>query len=194
MEKGINANVNISRSRGFWDVLNLQVYSNTYMQETVTLFLLAGFGFLVPFLLGHVQLFVGPVVNAMLVASALFLRGRKILPLVLLPSLGALAGGLLFGPLTIYLIYMIPFIWAGNLIMVYGLKLAHLQMRQNYWFSAAVASAAKAVFLFASAFALYMLGAVPTVFLVAMGIMQFATAIAGSVIAYPLKHVRKFFV
>ncbi|MFH1225330.1 MAG: hypothetical protein V1676_06030 [Candidatus Diapherotrites archaeon] len=184
-------NLQANANRGFRDVLNLQVYRNTYLQEMALLFVLGAAGFLVPFLLNHVQLFVGPVVNAMLVASALFLRGKKILPLVLMPSLGALVGGLMFGGFTMYLLYMVPFIWAGNLIMVYAVKSVHLGRGMNYWASAAIASVAKALLLFCSAFVLYSFGLVPVLFLTAMGAMQLFTALAGSIIAYPLKHIRR---
>lgn len=181
----------VNENRGFWDVLDLQIYRDTYIQEITLLFVLGGLGFLIPFLLNHVQLFVGPVVNAMLVASALFLRGKKILPLVLMPSLGALAGGLMFGGFTMYLLYMVPFIWAGNLIIVYAIKFMHLGRGMNYWASAGIASAVKAAFLFCSAFALYSFGIIPVLFLTAMGAMQLFTALAGSIIAYPLKHIRR---
>lgn len=193
MRRFAEMNVSLpSRSR-FWKVLELQLFASTRLQETLFLFLLAGAGFLVPFLLGHNQLLVGSVVNAMLFSSAFFLRGRKILPLVLMPSLGAVAGGLLFGNLTVFLIYMVPFIWLGNLSLVFLVKLLNLRMKMNYWLGAVIASSAKALLLFSCAFALYSFGLVPALFLTAMGIMQLCTALAGSALAFPLKHVGKFF-
>ncbi|PIP14922.1 hypothetical protein COY88_02950 [Candidatus Roizmanbacteria bacterium CG_4_10_14_0_8_um_filter_35_28] len=45
---------------------------------------------------------------------------KKILPVIVLPSLGAILNGVLFGPATIFLYYFLPFIWIGNLILIYS--------------------------------------------------------------------------
>jgi hypothetical protein len=66
--------------------------------------------FALPFLLGHPQLLVGILVNAFLVLGALHMKKYSLLPLIMLPSLGVLARGVVFGPFTMFLVYMIPLI------------------------------------------------------------------------------------
>ena len=56
------------------------------------------------------------------ITSSLNLKGWKLVPVILAPALGALSRGLLFGPMTIYLIYLLPFIWIGNTILVFTFK------------------------------------------------------------------------
>ncbi|MBU0627442.1 hypothetical protein KKG31_04880 [Patescibacteria group bacterium] len=69
----------------------------------------------------------------MLVLSALNLKKYAILPIILLPSLAVLARGLIFGPFTIFLLYMIPAIWLGNFLLVWGIKYFHLTKNWNRW-------------------------------------------------------------
>ena len=146
--------------------------------------LVLGFlGFLIPFTFGHPQLLVGIIVNAFLIRSALTLPSYKTIPVILAPAVGALARGLVLGPFTFFLVYMLPFIWAGNYILVYAFKLK-LKHNFNYALTLLMASALKAGFLYAAAFVLYSINLIPQALLPAMGSMQFATAILGGIAAY----------
>jgi hypothetical protein len=78
--------------------------------------------FLIPFTVGGPQLLVGMLVNAFLVLASLSMGARKVLPLAVLPSLGAIARGMLFGPFTFALVFMAPFIWAGNILLIFMVK------------------------------------------------------------------------
>ncbi len=78
--------------------------------------------FFIPLFLGHQQIIVGSVVNAFLITAGMHLKGYKVLPIIIMPSLGALSAGLIFGPLTKFLIIMIPFIWIGNALFVFTFK------------------------------------------------------------------------
>jgi hypothetical protein len=146
--------------------------------------------FFLPLFLGHQQLVVGTVVNALLILSALNLKGYKLLPIIIAPSLGALASGLIFGPFTIFLVYMVPFIWIGNTILVSCIKKIRVNMKKNYLFALIAGAGLKSLFLFLSAFILYSLGILPAIFLTAMGILQLITAISGGIFAFITQKAR----
>jgi hypothetical protein len=158
-------------------------FEHSARHRFMEMFVLSFLGFLIPFAVGHPQFAVGVLVNALLVRSALSLPSYRTLPVVFTPALGALARGLLFGPFTLFLAYLVPFIWAGNFILVIAFKLK-LRYRLNYWAALLAGSAAKAVFLYSAAWILYEAGLLPVVFLSAMGLMQFATAVLGGALAY----------
>jgi len=74
---------------------------------------------------------VGIIVNAVLVFGALHIKKYSLLPLIMLPSLGVLARGAIFGPFTMFLVYMIPLIWVGNALLVWGMKYFYLAKSWN---------------------------------------------------------------
>jgi hypothetical protein len=130
---------------------------------------------------------VGTVVNATLVLAALKFDSRKeLLPLLFAPSLGVLARGLIFGPMTPFLLIMLPFIWVGNAILVWGISEIHKKKEKNYGIALGVSSIAKTIFLFSVAFILVSLAILPSPFLAAMGILQLQTAIMGGLLAFGL--------
>ena len=147
--------------------------------------------FFLPLFIGHPQAFVGIIVNAMLIASALNIKGAKLLPVIIAPSLGALSRGILFGPFTIFLVYMIPFIWIGNTILVFSFKWLKLRLKKNYWLTLVIGSLLKSGFLFLSAYVLFLLGIIPVIFLTAMGTMQLITALAGGAAAFGFQCTKK---
>jgi len=161
------------------------IYDIKNIEENIQLVILSAIGFFLSFILGHPQILVGVLVNAMLIIGATYLKGHKLLPLILLPSLGVLTAGVIFGTYTIFLLYMIPLIWVGNAIYVYVYK--HFNMNQNRlknnFFGIGVASIVKAAFLFGFAFLLVQLSILPAVFLTAMGVLQLVTALIGGVVA-----------
>jgi len=135
------------------------------------------FAFLIPFTLNGPQLLTGSVVNAILYTAALKLNKKNLLILIVLPSLGALAHGVVFGPLTFYLFYFLPFIWIGNIILI-GI------FRQNkmislIWLRILLASAIKAGFLYFVAKIYFVFHTIPSLFVTSMGMIQFITAILG---------------
>ena len=82
---------------------NLQDYALSHVYENVEMVVYSLVCFFTPFFIGHPQIFVGIVVNAALITAALNLKGYRILPVIILPSLGALSRGILFGPLSKFL-------------------------------------------------------------------------------------------
>jgi hypothetical protein len=151
---------------------DLQIFLETFVLTTVS--------FLIPLLIGHPQWIVGIIINTLIVRSALTLKGWKIFPTVLFPSLGALLRGILFGPFTVYLSYFIPFIWFGNLILSFS---SRLLFKKSIILRVIVPSVAKAGVLFLAAVFLVSTDIVPDIFLTSMGLIQFITATSGTTFA-----------
>ena len=170
---------------------NLQDYAISNAYENVEMVIYSLVCFFIPFFMGHPQLAVGIVVNAALVMAALNLKGYKLLPVILLPSLGVLSRGVIFGPFSKFLVYMIPFIWIGNFILVLSFKYFKMGKKYNYWVTLGIGSVLKTGFLFLSAFVLYKLGILPVIFLTAMGMLQVGTAIGGGIVAYGIHYGKK---
>lgn len=144
---------------------------------TVPLYLI---GFLLPFLVAGPQWLTGTLVNALLFFGSTTLSRKKLFPLVVFPSVGAVLHGVLFGPFTLFLVYMLPFIWMGNGIFVLLARL--LANKLPSVFRLAIAAVSKAIFLFFLASLLYQNRLVPLMFLKAMGTLQLATALAGGML------------
>jgi len=94
-----------------YKTFSLNEYQLSYKQELIELFIYSLLSFFIPFILSHPQLLVGTIVNSALVLAALNLRGIRLLPVIMLPSLAVLSSGLIFGQFTYYLLYLIPAIW-----------------------------------------------------------------------------------
>ena len=175
----------------FNKLINKQDYHLVYRQELFEMIIYIVVSFFLPFLIGHPQVIVGVVVNALLITSALNVKGVKLLPVIIAPSLGALSRGILFGPFTIFLIYMIPSIWIGNSIIVYCFKYFNLYKKLNYTLTLIIGSLLKAGFLFAIAYLLVSMKILPTLFLTTMGLFQLYTAIAGGILAFGFQKAKK---
>jgi hypothetical protein len=147
--------------------------------QFVEMFALSALGFLIPFAFGHPQLLVGILVNAFIIRAASTLPINKALPIVFTPTIGVLARGLLFGPFTVYILLLTPFIWAGNYLLLWAFT-----QKRNFPLTLGAASIAKAGLLYGSAFILYTAGLIPAIMLPAMGILQLTTALAGGILAY----------
>jgi hypothetical protein len=168
-----------------------QEYSLSRIQEYAETFLYAAVAFSLPFVIGHEQLLVGSAVNCALVLAALNLRGARLLPIIILPSIGAFLAGMVFGAASSALFYMVPFIWAGNAILVICIKYIVLDRKASRLYALGIGAAAKSSFLFIAAFALLSFGMVPSAFLTAMGVFQLATVLAGGAAALCLQEAKK---
>lgn len=153
-------------------------------------YLILSVSFLIPLLISGPQLLTGSVVNAFLFLSVYFFDKKKSLPILILPSIGAVGNGLLFGTFTPFLLYFLPFIWVGNYILLRVFEYTH--KRYLPVVSIATSSFLKAAFLFAVASVYVGYRIVPTIFLQAMGLFQFLTALLGGVISlFIYKYVSK---
>lgn len=145
-------------------------------------FVLSVLSFTIPFSLGHPQWLVGTIVNTSLFLAVIFLPQKYFLPLTVFPSLGVLARGIIFGPLTFSLVYFLPFIWLANLILIVTFKRLFLYIKYlpSVFFSATI----KFLFLYAIANIYFEFHVVPKIFLQTMGIAQLFTALAGGIISF----------
>lgn len=157
-------------------------YNNLNENIQVILYSLISFG--LPFFLGHPQWLVGTLVNMMLVLGAQNLKGTKLFAMIFMPSLGVVSAGILFENLTQYLIYFIPMIWIGNIILVYGYKYMRHHYKLNKINSIALSIFGKVLLLSLTAYFLVVFGLVPNVFLYAMSGLQLLTAVIGSSLAF----------
>jgi hypothetical protein len=176
------------------DSLFKQEYTLSHAQEYAEMILYSVVAFSLPFILGNEQLVVGSVVNCALVLAALNLRGARLLPVILLPSVGALLAGMLFGSLSASLIYMLPFIWLGNAILVFAVKELVLSGKKNRLAALTAGSLTKTALLSAASLALFFLGVVPAQFIAAFGILQLATALCGGTAAMGVQEVKRLVV
>jgi len=141
--------------------------------------------FAIPMIFRHPQILVGTIVNFTLIMSALHVRGmKKNMVLCILPSLSVIGSNILFGTLTPFVIMLAPAIWAGNILMVYLIKLLHAQENKNMAFSFLASIAAKTLLIGAYAFLLIKTSVVPASFLYSMSVLQFITAAIGSIAAF----------
>lgn len=144
--------------------------------------IVAALAFLIPFALGGPQLLIGSLVNAALVYAALNVSAGRALPVVFMPSIAALGRGVLFGTLTPFLAIMIPFIWAGNALLVYSVKMMSSRNVPR-WIALPCAAAIKAGWLFVFASLFVQLDVLPAAMLSAMGLAQLWTALIGAAVA-----------
>jgi len=143
--------------------------------------LLWSVAFLTPLLVAGPQWLVGTMVNAYLFVGAVKLDKKNLLPLIFLPSIGALGHGVLFGPLTLFLIYFMPFIWLGNWVLV--TIFSKLRKKTNQTVGLFVGTGVKALVLFLAANVYVGFKIVPSIFLTAMGWVQLGTALLGGILA-----------
>jgi len=163
-------------------------YKNLFNSENLGVYTLSIAIFLLPIIFGHAntfpnQLFVGTLVNTMLAISALHLTFKKSLPIILLPAIGALASGFIFGSFSLFLVYLTPVIWLGNTVYVFLIKKLKVVNNLNYALSIFASSLIKATTIFSFTFLLVYFSIVPEIFLVPMGLLQFGTALLGGLLA-----------
>ena len=133
------------------------------------------------------QILIGSAVNLMLFLGAQKLTKKELLPLAILPSLGAIANGAIFGSLTMFLLYFAPFIWLGNYLqMITFKKTTHLPKIVM----TILASLCKASLLFITALVLTKFNLVTKIFLTAMGLVQLITALIGGSLALMLSKTK----
>lgn len=141
-------------------------------------------------LLNHAnQLLVGTAVNLMLFMGAKKLTNKELIPLAILPSIGAITNGVLFGSFTMFLIYFAPAIWLGNYLMM---KVFNQTKNLPTLLRIISSTTVKTGLLFGVALSLVKLSLIPTIFLTAMGTIQFITATTGGILASLLSQTKFF--
>lgn len=137
--------------------------------------------FLIPFLISGPQLLTGTIVNTLLFLFVSQSFSKKILPIVILPSIGAVLNGILFGKFTIFLLYFLPFIWIGNYVLIQSFR--SILKKSTFVISILVSSFLKFIVLFSIAYFFTAVKIVPLIFLQLMGLFQLYTAIIGGILA-----------
>jgi len=143
--------------------------------------------FAVPFFISGPQLLTGTIVSCLLFLSTKYTSKKTSIIIAIVPSIGALLNGLVFGKFTPFLAYFLPLIWIGNLILINVYRKIY-----NSLFGILVSSLLKSIFLFLFAFVFFKLQIVPQIFLTAMGVFQFATAIMGGVVFLSIYKILNF--
>jgi hypothetical protein len=162
---------------------NLRVLTGT-RENLLTLAILIGMAIAAPLLIKQ-QLITGTIVNATLIIGVSMLGMREGLLIGLLPSSISLATGLLPPVLA----PMVPFIIAGNCILVLGFGLLK---NLNYWAGTILGSVLKFAFLYFTSWAvigLLVKGQVAPMVAGIMGWNQLITALAGSLLAFGVLRV-----
>lgn len=148
---------------------------------------LSGIAVFLPFAI-HQQLITGPIVNAVLILALFTVGIRSALTLCLIPSLMALSGGLLPAVLA----PAVPFIMISNVILVLSIDYATQRhstpiYAKQYWVGLVIGAGLKFLFLFASVNVISKLLIKQELAMKVAQMMswpQFATAVAGGVIAW----------
>jgi len=153
----------------------------TSIQFTFTLYTLA---FTIPLFFSSPQLITGTLINCLLFLTADRLSKKEIIPVIVLPSLGAIAHGVLFCPQTVFLYYFLPFIWIGNYMLIAVFSVFN---KQPYGIRIGLAAVAKYLILQLFAQLYFRNGIVPVIFVSSMGYIQLITALVGGILAYGVK-------
>lgn len=143
--------------------------------------------FFIPFLISGPQLLTGTIVNTLLFLFVLQLPSKKLLPIVILPSIGAVLNGILFGKFTVFLLYFLPFIWMGNYVLMQSFK--GLMKKNSLFVSVVGSSFFKCALLFSIAYLFTATKIVPMIFMQLMGLFQLVTAVAGGTLALVVQKI-----
>ncbi|MFH0773594.1 MAG: hypothetical protein V1922_04765 [bacterium] len=138
--------------------------------------------FLIPFFVSGPQLLTGTVVNTLLFLLVSQVSSKKTLPIVILPSIGAVLNGILFGKFTVFLLYFLPFIWIGNYALIQSF--GSLLKKKSFLISVFASSFLKCIILFSIAYLFTAIKIVPQIFLQLMGLFQLYTAVLGGILAF----------
>lgn len=166
--------------------LNKTDYIISKTMEYIEFFVYCGATLVIPFLIWWPQWLVWSLVNTFLVLAALNLKNAKLLPIIILPSLWVLSRGLIFGSFTVFLLYMIPFIWIGNALLVTSMKLKYKKQ-----INLTIGIMSKVLFLFLVTILLIKFNILPAVFAKSMWVVQLYTAIVGWILALSIQYIKK---
>ena len=176
------------------EIIKEQTLAKVNVQSLTQFVGLAGIATALPFFI-HPQWITGPIINAILIL-VLFLVGiRSAMVVALVPSLMALAGGLLPAVLA----PVVPFIMISNAIFVVTIDWFYNQMKdssQGYWQGVAAGAILKFAFLYLSVSwitKLLLKQELAAAVSKMMSWPQLATAVLGGLIAWVvLKWLKRF--
>lgn len=193
------------------NTLNQRIYDFSEKMDFIQTIMIGLIAFLVPTFLAQLiqmvfgaqsviatnsQIIVGSIVNTALIISAINIKGwKKIIGVVTMPSLSTVLSGYVFETASVYMVYMIPAIWLGNLALIYFYKLVMLEKEKNYFLAGILGIIVKFLVIFASFEVLNLFGIFPSKLVTnlqtAMGLTQLITASIGMLIAFMIYQVEK---
>jgi hypothetical protein len=145
-------------------------------------YLFPSLAFAIPFFIASPQLLTGSVVNCLLfLVASKKLKRTVILGTAMLPSLGALLHGAVFGPLTPFLIWFLPVIMISNLVLINSYSF--LENRGPRFLAIIFSGLGKTALIYLSALIYFQLHLVPAIFLTTMGALQLLTSLIGGGLA-----------
>ena len=141
----------------------------------------------------HKQLIIGTLVNCALFLSSVYMKDtKKVIALSVLPSVSNILTGILFEGMTQYAKIMIPFIWLGNLAIIYGGRL--LRSRFNFTISSVISIIVKVSIIYGGFVLMSNILDFPDkivkVMGSTMGVMQLYTGISGLVLSIILFKIK----
>ena len=157
--------------------------------------------FLIPIIIPYVytgainsQYIIGSIVNASLIIAGVNVKGfKKIIGIISLPSIYAIVSGLIFKTASIYMVFMIPFIWLGNFMIIYLYRYLFVHKKTNYVVASIISILVKVSIVFISINLLIKIMAINSnialMLKTAMGLNQLITGILGSFIAFIVIHI-----
>lgn len=148
--------------------------------NTLTLYTIYLFAFLIPLVVGHPQLLVGSAINFLIIFSTLRYGFKRSIPALVTPSLVATGTGLLFGGATLFLVYLLPFVILSNIFLSFTIS-----KQSNIW-GIFLGIVFKVIFLYTATSILVNTVGLPSIFLTSMGLIQIYTALIGGSIAFVL--------
>ncbi|MFH1427241.1 MAG: ECF transporter S component [Patescibacteria group bacterium] len=167
------------------DYLKEQTLARVNIRALVNFLTLSGVATLLPFFI-HLQWVTGPIINAILIITLFLVGIRSAMVVALIPSLMALAGGLLPAVLA----PVVPFIMISNVILILSVDWLYNNFKdenKGYWIGVIVGALLKFTFLFFSvSFIAKLLLKQELAVKVAqmMSWPQFATAVIGGMLAW----------
>jgi hypothetical protein len=176
------------------NIIKEQVLGRVNVQALTQFVGLAGIALFLPFFI-HLQWISGPIINAILILILFLVGIRSAIVVALVPSLMALAGGLL----PAILAPAVPFIMISNALFVLIIDWFYSRIKdsnQGYWLGVIIAAAVKFVFLYLSVSWIAKLLIKQELAVKVAEMMswpQFATAVIGGMIAWViLKWLKRF--
>lgn len=169
--------------------MDIQTITLPKTHNAIYYYSLISISFLIPLFISGPQLLTGSIVNAFLFLSTYSFHKKRLLPIVILPSIGAVLNGILFGTFTPFLLYFMPFIWVGNYILT--MVFASMIKKNSFIPSLFISTVSKSAFLFLIAYLYVGIHLVPSIFLKAMGIVQLVTALLGGILAFAINKLIK---
>ena len=139
-----------------------------------------------PSLGANKQLIIGTIVNGALFLSSVYMKDtKKIIAMSTLPSISSILSGLLFSGLTKYSAMMLPFIWLGNLSIIYLGRVFRKKLK--YATSGALSILTKVIVIYGGFLIISRVFNFPdkiiSVMNTAMGITQIYTGLCGMILS-----------